>query len=490
MEESNNIKVALINPPYDDHKLLFFSLPYLVNSLRKQKLNAEFKVLDCPAMQLSLDDLFEKLEEYQPDIIGISIPFTLSLKPALHIIDTCKKLFPKAWIITGGAHVSLCPEDVFNECDYAVIGEGERPMAQIIRSYQANLKQRDISGTAFDENGKMIIVPEEKTASVSMGSPDWSDLDLTPFFFPCIYGSPKKGFTVFTSKGCPYNCTYCSNHILTHRKVIYRDFDEVIAEIQWFKKKYNINLFNIVDEVFTLNRDRVFEFCDILEKKKIDIEWTFQTRANLVNDKDIFVRMKNVGAKATSIGIESGNPDVLRANKHISLEQIINAVRILKSTGLLVYAGFIIGFPEDTIDTVWDTITLPDKLDIDSPGFQLMVPYPKTKVREKALREGGILTNDFNKYTTYGVVYVPPGLNGYDLLAIRKFAFQYFHTCSRKRVDNFLKRFEGMKDYDLIKEKYNLMYEQKDEYNKEYLLSLRYSSKSDKNKKEAECLPI
>jgi radical SAM superfamily enzyme YgiQ (UPF0313 family) len=272
--------------------------------------------------------------------------------------------------------------------------------------------------------------------------------------------------------------------------VIYRDLNETISEIQWFQKKYNINLFNIVDEVFTLNKDRVFEFCDTLEKKKIDIEWTFQTRANLITDKEMLIKMKNAGARAASIGIESGNPDVLKANKHISLEQIIKAVNIMKSADLLVYAGFIIGFPEDTIDTVWDTIKLPDELDIDSPGFQIMVPYPKTRVREKALIEGGILTNDFSKYTTYGVVYVPPSLNEYDMLAIRKFAYQYFHTRSRERVDNFLKRFEGTKDYESIKKKYNLMYDQKDEYNKEYLLSLKYSPKSNKNIEKFEKLPV
>jgi radical SAM superfamily enzyme YgiQ (UPF0313 family) len=363
-------------------------------------------------------------------------------------------------------------------------------MTQTIRSYKAKSKSLDISGTAYAENDNLIVVPREKKDFDSMGSPDWSGLDLTPFLFPCIFGSQKKGFAIFTSKGCPYNCSYCSNHLLWNKKIVYRNLDEVFSEIGWMMSKYNIDQFALADDLFTVDPKRVYEFCDLIEKRKLKFDWTFQTRANLVRDRDMFVRMKSAGAKAANMGIESGNSDILRANKSISLDKIVNAVNIIKSAGLLVYAGFIIGFPEDTIDTVWETITLPDKLDIYSPGFQLMVPYPKTRVREKAIKEGGILTNDFSKYTTYGVVYVPPGLNGYDLLAIRKFAFQYFHTRSRKRVNNFLKRFVGSKDYESIKEKYNLMYEQKDRYNKEYLMSLKYSRNTSKNKKEVERLPV
>lgn len=490
MEKSQNIKVALINPPYNDNKLLFFSIPYLVNGLRKLNPLTDFKVFDCPAMEYRLEDLFLKLDEYHPDIIGVSIPFTIMLKPALHIINQCRRLFPEAWIVTGGVHASLCPEELFRECDYVVIGEGERPMTQIINSYQVKSKSRDIPGTAFAENGKMTVVPGEKIDSIRMGSPDWSSLDLTPFLFPCIFGSQKKGFSVFTSKGCPYSCSYCSNHLLWNKKLVYRNLDEVFSEIEWLMQTYCINQFVIEDDLFTMNKDRVIRFCEMIEKKKFNIEWIFQTRANLVKDKDMFIKMKNVGAKVANMGIESGNADILRINKAISIDQVVNAVKIIKSAGLLVYAGFIIGFPEDTIDTVWETINFADELDIDSPGFQLMVPYPKTRVREKAIKEGGIVTNDFSKYSTYGVVYVPPGLKGYDLLAIRKFAFRYFHTRSRKRVDNFLKRFVGSQDYESIKEKYNSMHDQKDKYNKEYLMSLKYSKDTSKNKKDVERLPI
>lgn len=490
-KNKRHAKVALIYPPYQNSKNILFSLSYLVDGLRKENLLAQFKVFDCPAKKLSLEALYIELEKYQPEIIGISIPFTLMLSSALKITRECRKIFPKAWIVIGGAHATLCPEDLVKECDYVVMGDGKYPMVQIINSFLAKQKKFDINGTAYFKNGDMVILPKLKIdpEKRKMGSPAWDDIDLKQFFTPIIYGDQRKGFPVFTSIGCPFSCSYCSNHILSNRNVINRDLNDVVSEIQEMQNKYKLELFSIEDEVFTLNEDRVVEFCDMIERKQLQINWTLQTRPNLIPDEEILSKMYKAGARVISLGIESGNSEILKINKGISLEQVSNAVDKIKQAGFLVYAGFIIGFPQDTIDTVWDTIKFPDELGIDSPGFQIMVPYPKTKVREVAEKEGGIIINDFAQYTTYGAVYVPPGLAGYDLLKIRKFAYQYFHTRSKERVSKWLKRFVNLPNYDQIQRKYNQMYEQRKSYNKEYLMSLKYSIKS-KDKQDVERLPI
>ena len=488
------IKVALLYPPYNNEKYAFFSLAYLVGGLRKLDKDAEFKIFDAPAMELSKDQLTKGLKDYNPDIIGISIPFTVMLKPALEIIEFSRKFLPHAWIVTGGTHATLCAEDLYKVADYTVLGEGAEPMVQIIEYYRSGKKGYNLNGVVYNNNGKMertIRVDTKRAAQDKMGSPDWSDIDLEPFFKPIFFGEQEKGFSLFTSKGCPFNCSYCSNQLLWDRRVLYRDMEEVYEELKFFKDKYKINTFLLEDDVFTVKKERIYEFSQMLIDKKLNIRWMFQTRPNILPDVKALQFAYNTGCRAVSMGIEGGNEKILNKNQTTSKNTIIDAVKRVHEAKMQVYAGFIIGFPEDSIESVWDTIKFPDELDIASPGFQLMVPYPATAVRKIAEKEGGILTNDYSKYSTYDVVYCPPGLKGYDLKKIRKFAYRYFHTKNRKRLDTFLARYHGKPDFNLVKEVYEEAYKNRDRYNLEYLKTLTYDKFSQtKSLSSSERLPI
>jgi len=466
-------RVALIYPPHHVGQVLF-SLAYLLNHLRKHNHDSEFKVIDCPAKNYDFDDLKTELLEFKPDIIGVSIPFITMLKKGKQVMEMIRKILPNSWLVVGGSHPTLCPEDVVEYCDFIVIGYGEEKMSDIVACFPNKKQVCELGGIAFSNTGRMKLNPDiiENRKTKTMGSPDWDGADIEKFFPPFIFGNKEKCYEIFTSRGCPFSCTFCSNGTMSDRRVDYRELQDVVNEIIWAKEKYNINNFAIRDEVFCI-KTKVINFCNMLKEKGLYINWYFQTRVEFVKDKEMLRVMRDAGAKVVSIGIESGNEDILKLNKGVKKENMVKAVKLLKSAGLLVYAGFIIGFPQDTIDTVWETIKFPDELDLDSPGFQLMVPFPKTQVRYLAEKEGGILTNDYDKYSTYNVVYIPPGLQGYDLLAIRKFAYQYFHTRTEERLSKWIDRFKDNENYHLIKETYISLYDKKDSLNKEYLKKLK-----------------
>lgn len=474
------IKVALIYPPYNSENYAFFSLAYLTGGLRKSfkdDSTVEFTLFDAPATGMNYETLEEKIKLYKPDIVGISIPFTVMLKPALRLIKTVRENLPSSWVVTGGTHATLCAEDLYKVADYTVLGEGVEPMTKIIEYFKTGKKGYNMSGVVYNDNGKMARTIRKDTLKINsdkMGSPDWSDLNLEKFLNPIFFGSKEKGFSIFTSKGCPFNCSYCSNQLLWDRKVIYRDLNEVAQEIKYFQKKYEVHNFVLQDDVFTVKQERIHEFCDMLTKHEINIKWIFQTRPNIIPDTQSLIKAREHGCKVVKMGIEGGNAAILKKNQSTSKQIIIDAVDKVHDVGLKAYAGFIIGFPEDTIETVWETIKFPDELNIESPGFQLMVPYPATAVRRVAEKEGGILTNDYNKYSTYEVVYCPPGLRGYDLKAIRKFAYRYFHTKTKERLEKFLSRYHSSADFDIVKEVYTEAYENKSKYNFDYLKSLLY----------------
>jgi radical SAM superfamily enzyme YgiQ (UPF0313 family) len=359
----------------------------------------------------------------------------------------------------------------------------------MIRNFPDRNKIEKLSGIVFAKNGKMIVNPQDQEwyKNRSMEMPDWTGEDLEKYFSPLVFGAKEKSAEIFTSRGCIYNCSYCSN--IATKKILYRNLDDVIKEMRFYIERYNMRNFNILDELLTFKEERVKEFCNRIEKEKLKISWGFQTRANLVKDRSLFKRMHEVGALIANMGFESGNNEILRLNKNLNKDIIKRAVDTLKELGYLIYGGFIIGFPQDTIETVWQTITCPDEFNIDSPGFEIMVPYPKTEVRRIAEKEGGILTNDFSRYSTYDIVYIPPGLRGYNLLAIRQFAFQYFHTRNENRLKKWLNRFIDRKDFNEINAKYVELFSRKETLNFDYLKSLKLSSENEQKLKPVR-LPV
>jgi anaerobic magnesium-protoporphyrin IX monomethyl ester cyclase len=484
---TGKVRVALIYPPSKINRL-FYSLAYLSNHIRKLGKKVDVKVINCPALGYFKDDLIKALEEFQPHIIGISIPFTIMLPSSMEVMRDCRKKFLGSLLIAGGAHATICPEDLFDKCDFVVVGDGEHVLTKMIESFPRKEDIENLDGIAFSKNGKMILRPQDPRHRI-MGSPDWENEELSQHLYSLIYGTKEKAAAIFTSKGCVYNCSYCSNNLISGHKIVYRKIEDVIKEIRFYIDRYKIKSFDLLDEIFTVNEKRVIEFCDAIEKEKLNITWGFQTRANLVSNKSLLKRMRAAGARVISLGIESGNEDVLRANKGLGREAIIEAVNILKEAGFIIYAGFIIGFPQDTIETVWQTICFPDELGIDSPGFQIMVPYPKTEVRRIAEKEGGILTDDFEQYSTYDVVYSPPGLAGYDLLAIRQFAHQYFHTRNEHRLNKWLSRFEGHKNFEEISKVNRKMFMSRDSINLDYLKEFKLSNKK-RHRVNVESLPV
>lgn len=480
----NKMRIALIYPPHKVDSLLY-SLAYLSNHVKKLSDMVEVLVINCPARGIGIEELAKELFNFNPHIIGVSIPFTNMLKTAVEVLQYCRRYFPKSWLIAGGTHATICPEDLFDKCDFVVLGDGEYVLSEMINNFPDKQIIEKLKGIAFSKNGQMVIQTQDMAwyKNKTFGSPDWGAEDLSRYFSPIVYGTKDNGIGIFSSKGCFYNCTYCNNGLISNRRIINRSLDDVIQEIKFYMENYNLRNFSILDEVFTANEKRVREFCDRIEKERLGISWEFQTRADLVTNKDLFKRMRQAGAVVASIGIESGNENILRTNKSSSREIIKHAVDTFKELGYLVYAGFIIGFPQDTIETVWQTITFSDELNLDSPGFQIMVPYPKTEVRRVAEKEGGILTNDFQRYSTYDVVYIPPGLEGYNLLAIRQFAFQYFHTRNENRLHKWLDRFVDYDNFNDIAIKYRELFSKRDSLNFDYLKNLKLSVENNRKLK-------
>jgi len=249
-----------------------------------------------------------------------------------------------------------------------------------------------------------------------------------------------KAIPYSSSRGCPYNCGFCSNWILSKHRIRYRSISNTINDLKTLKEKFNTDVFDFRDETFTVDKQRVKDFCKALLCENIKIKWWCQTRANLV-DEDTLKLMKSAGCIGISMGIESGDTKVLKKiNKGITLKQARHSVNLIKQAGLMSYTGFMLGHPWDDEQSVRNTIDFAEELDADAVGFSITCPYPKTKIREIAEVEGGILTNDYSKYKSNHVVYIPPKLKGHDMKKLKEHAERYFYSRNIKRIYSQFKR--------------------------------------------------
>jgi radical SAM superfamily enzyme YgiQ (UPF0313 family) len=192
---------------------------------------------------------------------------------------------------------------------------------------------------------------------------------------------------IITSRGCPYRCIFCSKAVFGKK---YRGNSPayIVDEIRFLKERFGVKEIKFYDDVFTLDRKRVVAICMQLKEQGMDIPWTCETRVNLV-DEELLRVMRDAGCYMIEYGVESGNQRILNnLKKDISLEQAIKAFKLTHETGIETVAYFMIGSPEETPETIKETIEFAKKLDPDFIQFSTTTPYPGTELYRLAVGEG------------------------------------------------------------------------------------------------------
>lgn len=353
--------------------------------------------IDAKYNGITNDELLRKILQIKPDIIGFTVR-TPDVKETERLSVALKERIPNTKIIVGGAHVTGLQERVLVECRYfdiGVYGEGEVTFSELLDTFgnkKNNIHQ--IKGIIYRNYGKIY-----KTES----RPFIANLDS--LLFPAWNLFPSStNLSLFTSRGCPFKCIFCQR--VMGSKVRKMTPERVIKEIEWSIKKYNAVFLQIEDEVFGINRKWQNEVLDIMIKKGINkqIKWFANSRVNIA-DLDQYEKMKKAGCIGLGFGIESGNQNILNIiDKGFSLKQAINAIDLAKRVGLITYAFFILGHPNETKKTIRDTIDFACRLNPTEPSFGMMIPYPGTKIYEMAKNgQGGYKSfhEDWEKYTKY-----------------------------------------------------------------------------------------
>ena len=392
---TNRTRICLVNPPLEG-PYPPLGLAYLASYLKKyEKDKYDFRIVDGNYSK----DVLKDILEFRPDIVGFTalspqISSTVELSLAL------RKKEPRVFQIVGGIHVSAEPEATLRKgaFDIAIIGEGEEAFREVAESAAKGQKSYDqllkIAGIAFLKDKEFVstqprpeIMPLE-----DVPVPDRSLLKMEKYLSNYLVISGLSGdriTTIHTSRGCPYDCVFCSCGIV-FKRVRYFPVDYVIAEVKELVDAYRVKSLFFTDDTFIINKDRVRQICErfIAEGLEKRVKWEVQGRANLIDwqDLELLKLMKRAGCVQIDYGFETGSDRILKflKKKDVSIEFNQRAIEVTRAAGLKVMATFMVGIPgetEEDLNMTRDFITR-NLAKIDHFQTFIATPYPGAQLYE------------------------------------------------------------------------------------------------------------
>ena len=357
------------------------------------------------------------------DLIGISI-LTSTAERGYEIA----KKFPREKVIMGGVHASLLPGEALEFARQVVVGEAEDVIIDVVEGRRS---EPIVQGKAVEDLDALPI-------------PDFSLIKG--------YRMPSMVIPISTSRGCPFDCSFCSVTKMFGRKYRFRSAENTIREM----RSRNTRSFFFCDDNFTANPERTRQLLNLMIKNRFK-KWICQVRCDVAKDKGLLDLMAQAGCGVVCVGFESVNPKTLVAyQKRQTLAEIVNAIRSFHKRHIKIHGMFVLGGEDDNRNSIWETVKFAIKERIDTLQMMILTPFPGTKVYEDLEAGKRIFTKDWRFYDGQHVVFKPNLLSARDLQLNVMKAYGKFYSLYRSfflllklRLRNATFRFMG---YLILKE--------------------------------------
>lgn len=415
-------------------------IAYIAAVLERHGYNV--KVLDVQALNLTSEESRKVILNEKANVVGITT-MTPTFKGALEAARFAKE--SGAIVVVGGPHVEIYPKEILSHdfIDYAIGGEAEYTMLELIRAIKNKKPIEKIRGLVFRKNKEVIV--NSPTIIKNLNELPFPARHLLPMErYDCII-TKRPVTTMITSRGCPFHCGFCFKQASDklHRT---RSAKNVVKEIEYCIKKYKVKEVMFYDDTFTIKRQHVTDICNGILKKGLKIEWEAPTRVDCI-DLELLKLMKKAGCIRLRFGVESGDPRILNLmRKNPGISRIKKVFRWTNMAGIETFAYFIIGYYSDTPESIRNTIDLAKELNPDWAMFTIATPLPSTNLFDLCVKDKMINKDYWLKYTLGEKVgklnYLVPDAEKWVERAYKEFYF---------RPKFIIKKLKGLNSIDTLK---------------------------------------
>jgi anaerobic magnesium-protoporphyrin IX monomethyl ester cyclase len=440
-------KIFLIQPPLTADELFVrgsktsasiippLGIAYIAAYLRKH--GHECRILDGVAQPYPLEKICKLVRGY--DIIGITVVSTYAVR-AIELIQALKRSGISEPVVVGGPHVTVMPESLLERgADFAVIGEGELTMRELVECLAGNKNIEQVPGLVFYKNGRFVYTPPR----IHIKHLDRIPLparDLLPMhmYRSSIARSTRQpSHSMLASRGCPGVCTFCSKKTFGI-KTRYFSVARIVEEFFMLRNKYGARDVAVWDDNFITNPDMVIAVCEQLKKRSFDLPWSVEARIDGVNRQTLSA-LKEAGCNFIAYGIESGSQRMLdHIRKRITKEKIVKTIRLTKEVGIPIRGYFMLGLPTETKKEMEETLRFAIQLDLELATFTLFVPLPGTAEYRRALKSGTFADPEYFLHRVVPEfnfldqpIYVPEKMTADELLSIHRRSYNRYYLRPR-----------------------------------------------------------
>jgi len=453
-------KVLLINLPYVVKNIdssrpkirSFLASPYgLLSVATYNKDFADFKIIDCDAEDNYMAAIIRAVQEFKPDIVGLSMMFDNSYKHLKTILEMIKESYPHILTILGGAAASYSYEEILAEqpdLDAICYSEGEIPLRWILANELSGVW--DFSHSAWITRDKLRngVAPKisyignlDAVIDIDYSFVSQYDYNMQQAFSPFVdYTKEHKQYFLVTSRGCPFACAFCSNAKIHGKKMRFASVDRIISHVEYLVDELGMDVLTIYDDQLLIDKDRAKDLFRKLAPFKLRIEMPNGLSVRYIDD-EMAELMRKAGADTAYLAIESGCEFVLKKliNKPLELSQVKPAVDALRKHGFFIHGFFVVGMPGETDAMRAETARFIKEIGLDWAGLQMAMPLRGSKLYDECAANGWIPKKEIGyAYGKEYIIHIP----GIDPAEVERQTYEInldvnFHNNYRMKIGDY-----------------------------------------------------